>query len=138
MTIVHPWQIVVAARRWVGTPFRHQGRDANGIDCVGLPIVIARSFNLLPPTFVDPVYGRAPTGEIVDQLCNVCTRTTRAVPGSLIVIAWTKLAAHVAICTGDTMVHAYESVGSVVEHGYRGRWVRMTHSVWLIPGVTYE
>ncbi len=138
MSAIHPSQIVVAARQWVGTPFRHQGRDANGIDCVGLPIVIAKSFGLLPTEFADPVYGRAPTGEIVDQLCAVCSRADKAVPGSLIVIAWTKLAAHVAICAGDSMIHSYESVGCVVEHGYRGRWVRMTHSVWLMPGVAYE
>lgn len=138
MSIVYPHQIVLAARQWLGTPFRHQGRDANGIDCVGVPIVIAREFDLLPPTFVDPVYGRAPTGEIVSMLCDVCEPMDKAVPGSLIVIAWTKVAAHVAICTGDTMIHAYESVGSVIEHGYRGRWVRMTHSVWRMPGVKYE
>jgi hypothetical protein len=59
------------------------------------------------------------------------------VPGALVVIAWTKLAAHVAVFTGETLIHAYESVGRVVEHGYRGRWIRMTHSAWALPGVEY-
>jgi cell wall-associated NlpC family hydrolase len=133
-----PEQVVSEARGWVGVPFRHQGRDGHGIDCVGLPIVVGRALGIFPPAFDTAVYGRLPTGELVDRVKAHCRPIPAAVPGSLIVIAWTKVAAHVAICAGETMIHAYESVGKVVEHGYRGRWIRMTHSVWALPGVRYE
>jgi len=130
--------IVEEARTWVGVPFRHQGRSRQGIDCIGLPIMICRELGLLPKDFETSTYGRLPTGEMIDRLGEQCIASDVVVPGSLIVIAWTKTAAHVGICTGANMIHAYETVGKVVEHGYRGRWVRMTHSAWKLPGVIYE
>jgi hypothetical protein len=89
----------------------------------------------ISPNFEITNYGRLPSLELVERLKSHCQPIPAAVPGSLIVIAWTKIAAHVAICTGDTMIHAYESVGRVVEHGYRGRWIRLTHSTWALPGL---
>jgi cell wall-associated NlpC family hydrolase len=132
-----PDRVINEARLWVGVPFRHQGRNRAGIDCVGLPIVIGRSLGLLPRSFDENNYDRLPSLKLAARIQSHCVRIPEAIPGSMIVIAWTAIAAHVAICTGETMIHAYESVGRVVEHGYRGRWVRMTHSVWALPGVTY-
>ena len=133
-----PDAVIAEARRWVGIPFRHQGRDGHGIDCVGLPIVVCQALGLIGEKFEITNYGRVPTGELLPRLQSHCAPLNRELPGSLVVIAWTKTAAHVAVCTGETLIHAYESVGRVVEHGYRGRWVRMTHSVWALPGVRYE
>lgn len=135
--IVTPDDVVAEARRWVGVPFRHQGRDRNGVDCVGLPIIICKKFNLLPAGFEAVGYSRLPTGEIVSRIQDHCSLLDRPIAGCLIVIAWGKLAAHVGVFTGETMIHSYQSVGSVVEHGYRGRWVRLTHSLWALPGVAY-
>jgi cell wall-associated NlpC family hydrolase len=135
---VTPAAVIAEARRWVGVPFRHQGRSERGIDCVGLPIVVCQSLGLLDQRSDVANYDRLPSGELVDRLRAHCRPIPAAVPGSLIVIAWTKIAAHVAICTGETMIHAYESVGRVVEHGYRGRWIRLTHSTWALPGLAYE
>ena len=132
-----PARVIDEARSWVGVPFRHQGRDYSGIDCVGLPIVVGQSLGLFDQRLDIANYGRLPTGELVERLREHCQPIPRAVPGALVVIAWTKIAAHVAICTGETLIHAYESVGRVVEHGYRGRWIRMTHSAWALPGVEY-
>lgn len=132
-----PGEVITEARTWVGVPFRHQGRNRHAIDCVGLPIVVCQNLGLIGSNFEITNYGRLPSLELVERLKSHCYQIPAAVPGSLIVIAWTKIAAHVAICTGETMIHAYESVGRVVEHGYRGRWIRLTHSVWAIPGVVY-
>lgn len=136
--MTNPLDVINEARTWVGVPFRHQGRNRYGIDCVGLPIVVCQSLGLIGPRFEITNYGRLPSGELVERLKSHCEPICAATPGCLLVIAWTKIAAHVAICTGETMIHAYESVGRVVEHGYRGRWVRMTHSVWALPGMRYE
>lgn len=135
---VTPEQLIEEARSWVGVPFRHQGRNRAGIDCVGLPIVVCQSLGIIPAKFEITNYGRVPSGELEGRLLAHCRQIPAAVPGCLIVIAWTRLAAHVGICTGETMIHAYESSGGVVEHGYRARWVRMTHSVWALPKVRYE
>jgi cell wall-associated NlpC family hydrolase len=131
-------EVVAEARSWVGVPFLHQGRSRRGIDCVGLPVVIAMSLGLVPRTFDTGAYGRLPTGELTDRLQDACIKTDKPKSGTIVVIAWTKTAAHTAICTGPTLIHAYQSVGRVVEHGYRGRWLRMTHSMWMLPGVRYE
>lgn len=133
-----PAAVIAEARDWVGVPFVHQGRNSYGIDCVGLPIVVCQALGIIGPDFEITNYGRTPTGELLPRLRSYCQPIPKAVPGSLLVIAWTRLAAHVAICAGETMIHAYERVGRVIEHGYRGRWVRMTHSVWALPGVAYE
>jgi cell wall-associated NlpC family hydrolase len=132
-----PDAVIAEARGWVGVPYRHQGRSRSGVDCVGLPIVVGQALGMLPPRFEITNYGRLPSLELVQRLQSHCTPLSAAVPGSLIVIAWTKIAAHVAICTGESMIHATQNVGRVVEHGYRGRWIRLTHSHWALPGVTY-
>lgn len=133
-----PSEVIAEARKWVGVKFRHQGRNRGGIDCVGLPIVVACDLGLLPRKFEVQNYGRLPSAELIERLMVHCVRLPKAIPGSLVAIAWTKTAAHVALCTGDTLIHSYESVGEVIEHGYRGRWIRLTHSAWGLPGVTYE
>jgi hypothetical protein len=38
--------VVEEARRWIGTRWRHQGRNEHGIDCAGLIIVVASKFGL--------------------------------------------------------------------------------------------
>ena len=133
-----PREVIEAARTHVGVPFRHQGRDARGMDCVGLPIVIGRELGLVLSNFDISNYGRLPTGDLIVRLRTYCRQIPAPVPGCAVVIAWTKTAAHVAIYTGETLIHSYQSVGRVVEHGYRGRWIRMTHSAWALPGVEYE
>lgn len=40
--------IITEARRWVGTPWRHQGRSRAGVDCVGLVVLVARTLGLKP------------------------------------------------------------------------------------------
>ena len=40
---ITPAQIVAAARTHLGAPFRHQGRSAQGLDCVGLLVLVARA-----------------------------------------------------------------------------------------------
>jgi cell wall-associated NlpC family hydrolase len=131
-------QVIAEARSWVGVPFKHQGRDRRGIDCVGLPIVICSDLGVLREDFVSGAYSRLPAGALVTRLQEECVQVATLATACLVVIAWTRVAAHVAIYTGTSLVHAYESVGTVVEHGYRGRWVRMSHSFWRLPGVQYE
>lgn len=128
-------EIVAAARGWVGVPFRHQGRDREaGVDCVGLVIVVAQELGLVPANFERNDYGRLPTrGELDAKIMQHCT-PTELTPGCVCAIRWNKELAHVAIFTGDTLIHSYESVGKVVEHGFRGRWVRLVDSTWRLPG----
>ena len=51
--------IVASARKWIDTPFLHQGRNENGIDCVGLIQKVGDDFNILYTDLKG--YARAPT-----------------------------------------------------------------------------
>lgn len=130
--------VVAAARGWLGVPYRHQGRSRTGVDCIGLVIVAARDAGAIPPDFDRRVYSRLPhRDELLNHVRENCHQLEVPQPGAMVVIQWTKQAAHVALVGDGTLVHAYQSVGEVVEHGYRGRWLRMTHSTWKLPGVSY-
>jgi cell wall-associated NlpC family hydrolase len=59
MRRVDPTEIVAAARSWLGTPWRHQGRlKGIAVDCGGLIIGVGRELRLLD--FGTRAYGRIP------------------------------------------------------------------------------
>lgn len=129
--------VVSAARAWVGVPFRHQGRSRTGVDCAGLIVCLARDLGVLPAAFDDPRdYPRAPRRDMVELLERYAVRGDPG-EGALALIQWPRerWPRHIAVLTPDTMIHAYERRGRVLEHGYRGQWVRWTHSTWRVPGV---
>lgn len=129
--------LIAEARKWLGTPYKHQGRGANGLDCVGLVIRVAEDLKLLPDTF-SRNYGRLPRPELIAQARQICTPIETPEPGCLVLIRWPKerVPAHAALCTGPNLIHADRYHGSVVEHGYRKHWVTWTDSLWRIPGVS--
>lgn len=133
-------ELTTAARTWVGVPFLHQGRSRRGVDCAGFIIELARECALIPPTWRGPRrYGRFPGENLRALVAEFCT--VEAVgPGRLLLMAWddTQRPTHMAICTGPTLIHAYQAGGGVVEHGYVGRWLDYTRSAWRLPGVSYE
>lgn len=60
-------RVIEEARGWVGTPFRHQGRSRDGVDCVGVLVVVARALGIPHVDRVD--YGKFPVGnELVSHL----------------------------------------------------------------------
>lgn len=56
--IVTRVMVVDAARRWDGTKWRHQGRHREGVDCVGLVVMVCRELGLSDYDFL--AYGREP------------------------------------------------------------------------------
>lgn len=134
-------QLIGEARGWLGVPFRHQGRNRAGVDCAGFVVSLLRACDALPPDYREPTnYPRRPNGELVEILRRYCVRADAAAPAALVVIRWPgePLPTHVALCTGPTLIHAYQRARAVVENGYRGAWLRDTDSVWRLPTVRYE
>lgn len=130
--------IVAEVRTWLGCPYLHQGRNRRGVDCVGLVIAVCDACGVTPPGFTTGAYGRIPANDMLrSRIAEHCSPLDRPLPGAMVVIRWTREASHVAIFTGSTLIHSYQHAGRVIEHGYRGRWLRMTDSVWALPGVTY-
>ncbi len=137
--------IIEEARRLVGVPFVHQGRSVNGVDCIGAIALAAKNAGLDPEQATGLKdardYGRAATSELLDKVSRSCTRVRQCEPGLLVLFRFPQERdpQHFAILTErNTVVHADAKQGRVVEHGYRGLWVRWTHSLWRIPGVMYD
>lgn len=132
-------ELCVEARTWVGTKYRHQGRTRNGVDCGGFIEVILRGFDLLPDHYRAPrAYRRTPSSELLRVTASYLEPAPKVEAGLLVLIRWPmeKEPSHMAFCTGENLIHSYRK--QVVEHGYRGIWVRDTHSLWRVPGVSYE
>jgi cell wall-associated NlpC family hydrolase len=53
-----PGDLIEAARLYINTPFRHQGRNRRGLDCLGLLVCAARDIGM--PIADNLQYGRAP------------------------------------------------------------------------------
>lgn len=133
--------LIAEARTWVGVPFLHQGRSRSGVDCAGFVVAMMRSAGVLPRDFQDiSNYARRPNGELRTLISRHCVRAHKEAPGLLVLIRWPRELepSHVAFLTGTTLIHCYQRQRSVVEHSYRGIWKRDAHSLWLLPGVTYE
>ena len=141
--MILPEELIAHASTWLGIPFRHQGRGRTGVDCAGFLVELMRAAGELPRNYMEPAnYGRTPDRELIEVVRRYCDTAPRApaFPGALVLIRWPKdrLPSHVGLCTGPTLIHCYQREGGVVEHGYRGSWERVTHSLWRLPGVRYE
>lgn len=51
-------QVVTEARTWIGRQWRHQGRNENGVDCVGLVVMVCKALGL--SDYDSTSYGRDP------------------------------------------------------------------------------
>lgn len=128
---------VATARSFLGARWRHQGREATGVDCVGLLIVPAIRLGLLGPDQDVTDYPRQQDGaqlaELLRQHCRRLTRWQDAQPGDILAIKFAAQPQHVAIVTrphdprwGCHILHAWgndEMGGSVVEHRLDNAWL---------------
>lgn len=120
--------IVTAARECVGTPFAHQGRILNrALDCAGVAVHAARSVGI---DVVEPAaYSRLPNAAMLEWWLDHQPFLERVAvgdmqPADLLLMRFTGEPQHLAVYTGDTIVHAYQAIGRVVEHGLDDKWRR--------------
>ena len=139
-TVTTSAEVVREARTWVGVPFRHQGRDRSGVDCGGIIAVVLRELGALPDGFDLVGYPHRQSVESIEPNIQAhCTVLPEPVPGALIAIRFQRTITHVGIYTDtDTLIHALEKHGRVIEHGFRGMWkTRYAAGYWALPGVRY-
>ncbi len=55
-------EFVEETRKWLGTKWRHQGRNSKGVDCVGLVIVVAKDLGLIGADYENTTYSRRALG----------------------------------------------------------------------------
>lgn len=62
-------------RTWEGVRFRHQGRNRNGVDCVGLVIMAAYEMGIATGAEKVSGYARMPSGKDFDFWCGKFCKT---------------------------------------------------------------
>ena len=130
--------IVIEARRHIGTPFQHQGRlPGLALDCAGLVVVVAKACGI--EIFDAQGYGRTPNGAleatIAAQVCVDKVQVADRQAGDVLTMRFGKEMRHVAICAGDTIIHSYEAVGKVCEHALDAMWAKRIVSVYRFKGL---
>lgn len=115
--------VVEAARRFLDTPYHHQGRTEHGIDCAGL---VVAAYAQLGVILIDlPAYGREPWRDglrrCVEDNFQLVDREPE--PGDILLLRVRREPQHLAIVTDRGMIHSYASVGKVVETNLGQRWI---------------
>lgn len=134
---------VERARSLKDVPFLHQGRDLNGIDCVGL-LVYALEYDLdkVPAYPADPI-----NGELENAMAAAFGPAKMNKPiwpqdlreGDVAALQYRGPIRHVGIIANHpsipnvlSLIHTDSSVGKVTEHILDAKWLRRIEKVWRI------
>ena len=133
--------LLASARTAIGTPFRHQGRTLRGMDCVGL-LIHACSENGVVPHDVEG-YPPLPSKGLLEATFDAHVESGMLLrlpvddlrPGNFLMMRFGREPQHLAICAGDTIIHAYETVGQCCEHRLSSTWEARIVRVYRFRGV---
>lgn len=139
-------EIVTAARGWSGVRWLHQGRSRDGVDCLGLVLVVAHDLGLTD--FDTRDYARQAKDESMLEQCREhLVEITRAAarPGDVAVMRFENNR-HIGIFGdyvhgGLSLIHAFsQAPRKVVEHRFSDDWLRgykaSLMSCFRFPGVS--
>lgn len=134
-----PSDIIAAARSCLGTPFAHQGRIKGvALDCAGLAVCVAHDLGV---EYIDQQgYSREPIsgllhGALIKQPCLERTWKDQMQPGDILLMRFGRDPQHLAIYTGQTIIHSFETVGIVCEHDLTDVWRRRIVAVYRFKGI---
>ena len=129
--------IVTGARRWLGTPFHHQGRlKGVGVDCAGLILGVAAELGIA--ALDRRGYGRRPDSEELRRLCDEQMRRVALVdaqPGDVLLFEIAGQPQHLGFDTDIGLLHAYAPARRVVEHVLSEDWEQRLVAAFALPGV---
>lgn len=126
--------IIDEARKYLGSPFHHQGRVKEGIDCAGLVVNCGQAAG---HDIEDTgVYGRGPEPErLLAHIEKHFFQIEQADAGDGdMILFWVvdfDLPQHVGLLTAEgTIIHTWANIGKVVENSLDKRWTDRIHSYW--------
>jgi len=135
-------QLIREARKWLGTPFQHQGRVRGlGVDCVGLILCVMRDLGLGDYLAAHKAYAAQPVGRLVLEACRAHLAEKPAsgrLPGDVLVFRVPVDPVHAALVTERGIIHAAGTLdgrGQVSEVGLDRKWARRIEACFSIPGV---
>jgi cell wall-associated NlpC family hydrolase len=134
---------LAAVRSLVGTRYRHQGRTARGVDCVGLPVYALQQIGVA----CEDLFGYSPRPDGLTLQANVEKHlgppTDKWKPGDIVLMRWyergdTVYCNHVGVlgmhANRWTLIHAYAQLKRVTEHSLAGHWPRRVYAVYSLGG----
>lgn len=130
--------LVLAARRYLGVPFRHRGRRPDKLDCVGLVLMAYRDCGVT--LFAPTDYGREPhldrfQSAIEAGLGKPVSEGPKV--GDVVTLKTLKHPHHIAIVgnhpEGLSLIHASGEHGRVVEHRLDPAYMRRITHVYRRP-----
>ena len=135
--------VVAEARRWIGTPYRHQGATKGvGCDCIGLIRGVWRELYGSEPEVVPPYapdWAERSRDERLlaagQRLFGAPLSVAEAQPGDLLLFRWRAdcCAKHAGILAGpDCFIHAYEQA-AVIRSALVPCWRRRIAAVHRFP-----
>jgi len=117
-------EFALAARSFIGTPFHHQGRlPGVGLDCAGVVVCAAARCGLVIAD--SPGYGRIPSQGLLEQaVMDHCDRVGLhdIETGDIILFKFLREPQHLAVYDNGMLIHAYSSVGKVIENALDATW----------------
>lgn len=130
-------QIIAAARECLGTPFMHQGRIlGRALDCAGVAVHAAKRVG---QDVEEPNgYSRLPNNAMLEYwLDRQPFLEKAAVPqaGDILLMRFTGEPQHIAVFTGENIIHAYQGSGKVVEHVLDAKWRNRIVSAYRFRGI---
>jgi NlpC/P60 family putative phage cell wall peptidase len=139
-------QIIDEARTWVGTPYRHQGRQQTvAVDCVGLIFGVCRAVGIGDAEFWADInyrwrgYSRLPDGRTLRDAFGRWLPEYpphEARPGDMLLISMRGSPRHTAILTDrNTIIHAHSEAKGCVESMWAGAWKVDTTGAYRITEV---
>jgi cell wall-associated NlpC family hydrolase len=143
----HRTAFIAAARSLLGVRYRHQGRTARGVDCVGLCIYGLAQIGIQ----CEDMFGYDTRPDGVTLQANVEKHlgppTDNWKPGDIVLFRWhekngTVYSNHVGILSGVTpyspkrwtLLHSYGPEKRVTEHTLAAPWDRRVVAVYSLAG----
>jgi cell wall-associated NlpC family hydrolase len=127
--------VVSEARKWVGTPFRHQGRLRSvGVDCAGLILGVGKALGALPAALEYRGYGAgAYAPALLEALENWLEPSERG-PGRVALFRIGGEPRHLAFLSPGGMIHVMWN-RHVCEVAIGERWESRYDSSYSFRGV---